>query len=147
MLIFEIITFFFHGRTRRVTRIKSGGRRLFMLDLSILFQNFQNTCVPCFKKLETEIQIITFFFFFCFRQILPLLAFCSLSFLSFFVFFVFFFFFVFFRGTPMAYIPGSNRSCSRWPTPQPQQHWSLNPLGKAGDQTYVLVDTGQIRFH
>ena len=27
------------------------------------------------------------------------------------------------------------------------QHWILNPLSEARDQTYVLIDTSQMRFH
>ena len=33
-----------------------------------------------------------------------------------------------------------------WPTPQPQQYQILNPLSKARDWTYVLMDISQIRF-
>ena len=29
----------------------------------------------------------------------------------------------------------------------PQQHWILNPLSEARDQTCVLMGTSQIRFH
>ena len=55
---------------------------------------------------------------------------------------------------------GANQSCSRQPTPQPQQHQIgatsvtyttahsnagiLNPLSKARDQTYILMGTSQV---
>ena len=57
---------------------------------------------------------------------------------------------------------GSNWSCSCWPTPQPQQqqlgilaesltyttahsqHWILNPLHEARDQTGILMDTSSL---
>ena len=61
-----------------------------------------------------------------------------------------FLFFVFFRATPAAYggsqARGSNRSCSRWPTPQPQRHGILNPLSEARDRTHNLMVPSQIRF-
>ena len=28
-----------------------------------------------------------------------------------------------------------------------QQHWILNPLGQARDQTQVLMDTSQVHYH
>ena len=79
----------------------------------------------------------------------------------------FFFFFFLILGPYPWYMEvprlGSNQSCSFWPTTQPQQcqiwaasvtyttsswqHWILNPLSKAGDQTCILMDTSQIRFH
>ena len=59
--------------------------------------------------------------------------------------------------------PRSNRSCSRWPTPQPQQHQPdpshvcdlycssqqcqiFNPLSEARDRTHNLMVPSQIRF-
>ena len=55
------------------------------------------------------------------------------------VLFFFFFFFLVFLSFMAALQHmevlslGSNRSCSYWPTPQPQQCWILNPLRKARD--------------
>ena len=77
-----------------------------------------------------------------------------------------FFFFFLFRATPMAY--GSSKSrgavgaaaaghitatAMLWDLSHvcdlhhsSRQHWILNPLSKAKNQTQVLVDTSQIRF-
>ena len=38
-------------------------------------------------------------------------------------------------------------SCSCPPMPQPQPGWILNPLSWARDQTRILVDTTQLRYH
>ena len=79
----------------------------------------------------------------------------------------FFFFFFFFRAPPTAcgesQVRGRIQRCSHWPTPQSQQRqiWAasvtlhhssrqcqiLNPLNKARNQAWVLLDTSQICFH
>ena len=40
---------------------------------------------------------------------------------------------------------GSNQSCSCQLTPQPQPHWTLNPLGEARDRTHIFIDASQVR--
>ena len=39
---------------------------------------------------------------------------------------------------------GVELELSCWRTPQPQQHWILDPLSRARDQTYVLMDTARL---
>ena len=76
------------------------------------------------------------------------------------------FVFCHFRAAPSAYgsfrARGSNQSCSRWPTPQPQQHQipaesatyatargntrSHNPLSEVRDRTQVFRDTSRVRY-
>ena len=73
--------------------------------------------------------------------------------------------FFLFMATPAAYgnsqVRGSNQSCSQLlayatatttPDPRPicdlhhslQQHWIINPLGKARDRIHILVDTSWV---
>ena len=78
----------------------------------------------------------------------------------------YFFFLSFFKGCTLGIWRfsgyGANQSCSRQPTPQPQQHgiqamsatqhhslwqhWILNPLSKARDRTCNLMVTNWIHF-
>ena len=121
-----------------------------------------------------------FFFFFFFNKILFFFFFfffCCQGFFFFFFFFLLFFFYFFFfffflsfchflgcsRGIWRFPGQGSNRSCSRQPTPEPQQHGIravscvcnlhhssrqrriLNPLSKARDRTRNLMVPSWIR--
>ena len=66
---------------------------------------------------------------------------CKLGKLVFFPFLSLFSFLHYTCGTWTFPGEGSNQSCSCRPTPQPQQHGTLNPLSGARDPSLSLVDT------
>ena len=42
-------------------------------------------------------------------------------------------------------MPDSSHICNLYHSSR--QHWILNPLSEAGDQTHVFMDTSQARYH